>query len=131
MKTDIKPKDQKGLSIEDMVLLCETYDFPIRVVDTENNELYKNEKFTEHKTIVISLGENHWYIFIQEVMSKEEKKVESKKMKKEQAKKKSEEKKKTTILVFYDIESVFNAEINNMAQTYSVAYLPLLDVNLK
>ena len=98
-----------------MSKLCDRLNFPIRIVDTEVNELYKNPNFTEHKTIVISLGENHWYIFKQEVMSVVDRKAEAKKRKLEEKIKQKEDRKKKTILVFYDIESVFNADHDNMA----------------
>ena len=41
-------------------------------------------------------------------------------------KKEREDKKKTVVYVFYDIESVFNPEKDNMAQSYSLCYLPIL-----
>ncbi len=34
--------------------------------------------------------------------------------------------KKTIVLVYYDIESVFNSDNQFMAETYSLSYFPIL-----
>lgn len=37
-----------------------------------------------------------------------------------------EQTKKQVVLVYYDLESVFNANNQHMAETYSLSYFPLL-----
>ncbi len=37
-----------------------------------------------------------------------------------------EKNKKQQVLVFYDLESVFNANNQHMAQTYSLCYFPIM-----
>lgn len=68
-----------------MVKLCTHYNFPVKIINTEGHEEWTHPDFSDHtKTIVVSIEEQHYYIFLGFTMSKEEKRENLKEEKKKQ-----------------------------------------------
>jgi hypothetical protein len=48
-----------------MIALCDEYKFPVRIIDPQGYELYCHSEFVdEKKTIVVSIEEEHYYVFL-------------------------------------------------------------------
>lgn len=65
----------------------------------------------------------HYYVFHSRSESKEEKKQKNKEVLKQQ----KEYEKKLWVLVFYDLETIFDNDDDQLAKTYGGAYLPILE----
>jgi hypothetical protein len=59
-----------------MIDLCEHYKFPIRIIDTDGQELHCHPDYEfsleADKTLVLSTEEQHWYQFVCFTQTKEE-----------------------------------------------------------
>jgi hypothetical protein len=48
-----------------MIELCDEYNFPVKIIDPQGCELYSHSEFVdEKKTIVVSIEEEHYYVFL-------------------------------------------------------------------
>lgn len=53
--------------------LCDEYNFPVRIIDPQGEEVYCNPEFVDQKKIiVVSTEELHYYQFLAFTMTKEE-----------------------------------------------------------